>query len=272
MSEDPHKIELPEPTAWPVVAAFGLCLVFAGMVTSIFVSLVGLLVGLAGAVGWFLDVFPHPKHEYVDTSLPAHKPAPVEPSRSRVEHLHMGEQGHRLPVPEEVHPYTSGIKGGLAGALVMALMACGWGLFKYGSIWYPINLLAAAGLPELAVAGVDTLRQFSMGGLIVGVGSHLTISVLVGLLYVVLLPMLPAKFEWFWGGIVTPAIWSVLVVFSMPLLNPSLAKHVDWPWFIACQIAFGVVAGYVVFKSARIETMHSLPLAAKLGVEAQEKE
>ena len=97
-------------------------------------------------------------------------------------------------------------------------------------------------------------------------------SVLIGLLYVVLLPMLPARFEWFWGGIMTPIIWTALVAASMRLVNPLLAQHVDWPWFIVCQIAFGMVGGYVVFKSEKVETIQSLPLAAKLGVEAQHKE
>ena len=153
----------------------------------------------------------------------------------------------------------------------MAILACAWGLFKYGSIWYPINLLAAAGVPELAVASVDTLMKFSMAGLIIGTITHVGLSALVGLLYVVLLPMLPARIEWFWGGIVTPAIWSVLVLVSLPLVDPALARLVDWPWFIVCQIAFGVVGGYVVFRSAKIATQQSLPLATKLGVEAQHK-
>jgi hypothetical protein len=46
---------------------------------------------------------------------------------------------------------------------------------------------------------------------------------------------------------------------------------VDWPWFIVCQIAFGMVGGYVIFKEEKVETMQSLTLAARLGIEAQEK-
>ncbi len=270
--EDPNKIELPAPTCWPIVAAFGLSLVFAGLVTSLLVTVVGLIAGLIGAVGWFRDVFPHPKHEYVDFVPLDQRAGAVKVSSSRVAHLHAGEGGHRMAVPAAVHPFFSGIQGGLAGALAMAVLACAWGQFRYGSAWYPINLLAAAGVPELAIASVETLKEFSMAGLIVGTITHLSLSVLVGLLYVVLLPMLPARFEWFWGGIVTPAIWSVLVLFSLPLVDPALARHVDWPWFIVCQIAFGVVGGFVVFRSAKISTMQHLPLSAKLGVEAQHKE
>jgi hypothetical protein len=154
----------------------------------------------------------------------------------------------------------------------MAVMACAWGFFKYGSIWYPVNLLAAAGVPELALAGVKTLEHFSVAGLVVGTVTHVSVSVLIGLLYVVLLPMLPARFEWFWGGIMTPILWSGLVAASLRLINPVLAQHVDWPWFILCQVAFGMVGGYVVFKSEKVETIQSLSLAAKLGVEAQHKD
>ncbi len=35
------SVELPAPTAWPIVLAFGLTLVFAGLVTSASVSLLG---------------------------------------------------------------------------------------------------------------------------------------------------------------------------------------------------------------------------------------
>jgi len=272
MSEDPNKIELPAPTCWPIVAAFGLCLVFAGLVTSLIVSAVGFLTGLIGAIGWFRDVFPHPKHEYVELVPESERAAAVKRSDRRVEHLNFGEGGHRLRLPVAVHPYLSGVKGGLAGGFVMAVLACAWGFFKYQSIWYPINLLAAAGVPSLAITGVQTLVHFSALGLLVGTVTHLTMSVLIGLLYVVLLPILPARFEWFWGGIITPVIWTALVVASMRLVNPLLADHVDWPWFVVCQIAFGMVGGYVVFKSEKVETIQSLPLAAKLGVEAQHKE
>ncbi len=272
MDEDPKKIELPAPTGWPIVCAFGLVLVFAGLVTNLVVTVVGLLTGLFAAVGWFRDVFPHPKHEYVDLVPPPQRAAAVKRSQRKVEHMSFGESGHRLHLPVAVHPYLSGVKGGLAGGLVMAILACAWGFFRYNSIWYPVNLLAAAGVPGLAEAGIQTLLHFSAEGLVVGLITHVTMSVLVGLLYVVILPMLPARFEWFWGGMVTPVLWTGIVAASIRLVNPTLAQHVDWPWFIVCQVAFGMVGGYVVFKSEKVATIQSLPLAAKLGVEAQHKE
>jgi hypothetical protein len=43
---------LPQPTAWPAVLAFGSCLLAWGIVTSWVISLVGLIIFLAGAGGW----------------------------------------------------------------------------------------------------------------------------------------------------------------------------------------------------------------------------
>lgn len=264
----PNSVELPTPTAWPIVTAFGLTLVFLGLVTSLIISLVGLITGLIGAFGWCFDVFPHPRHEAVPL-LPESERASVKVSPRSVGHLQIGEKGHRVRLPVEIHPYSAGVKGGLAGAVVMAILACIYGLWKQDSIWYPINLLAAAGVPELATGDIQTLRQFSMVGLIVASIAHLSMSILVGLLYSVILPMLPAKYEWFWGGIMTPLMWTGIVFASLGAINPVLAALIDWPWFILCQVAFGLVGGYVVFKTAKIETMQNWPLAAKLGVEAQ---
>ena len=49
----------------------------------------------------------------------------------------------------EVHPYWTGLYGGMAGAVAMAVVAMLFGLIAQGSIWYPINLLAAGILPSL---------------------------------------------------------------------------------------------------------------------------
>ncbi|MCU1261836.1 MAG: hypothetical protein JWO80_4721, partial [Bryobacterales bacterium] len=56
-SEDTSgKIEMPASTAWPIVLAFGLTLVFAGLVTGVSVSVLGAVLTLTGAIGWFRDV------------------------------------------------------------------------------------------------------------------------------------------------------------------------------------------------------------------------
>src|SRR5271154_6851920 len=58
-------IEVPAPTSWPIVLAFGITLLFAGLVTSQAVSVLGAIVSISGAAGWFRDVLPHDRHESV---------------------------------------------------------------------------------------------------------------------------------------------------------------------------------------------------------------
>src|SRR5437764_14524744 len=72
-----NTIELPAPTAWPIVLAFGLTLVFAGLVTSASVSILGAIFTLAGCVGWFRDVLSLEKHE----SNPSMESVPTEVTR-----------------------------------------------------------------------------------------------------------------------------------------------------------------------------------------------
>jgi hypothetical protein len=264
---NPHKVEIPQPTGWPIISAFGLTLGFAGLVTNLAITIIGVGVCIAGLVGWFLDVFPRPKHIHVPVSEP---PGPQRSARS-IEYLKIGERGHRMRLPVEVPPLMAGVKGGIAGAIVMAALACLWGHLKYNSIWFPVNLLSAAAVSSLAEAGASSLSQFNTTGLVVAIISHGAISIMIGLLYITLLPMLPANFQWFWGGIMTPLIWSGFLFATIRFVDPTLAQHVDWPWFIGCQIAFGMVCGYIVFKEGKVETMQSLSLAARLGIEAPEK-
>lgn len=274
MQSDPHhdsanSVELPTPTAWPIITAFGLTLLFLGLVTTLFVSLAGFLLALIGAIGWFSDVFPHPKHEPFPIRPHHEWPKDASPEGRTVTHLHVGEHGHREQFPAAVHPYTAGFIGGLAGGAAMAFVACAWGLLVDHSLWYPVNLLAAAGLPELSNASLEVLKQFSPAGLVVALVTHVTTSVLVGLLYTVLLPMLPAKREWIWGGILIPLMWTGLIWASLRFVNPTLNARFEWLPFVVSQIAFGMVCGFYVYRSTKVSTQQGWTVAARLGVEAQ---
>jgi hypothetical protein len=52
------------------------------------------------------------------------------------------------------------------------------------------------------------------------------------------------------------------------VINPALNARVDWIWFIASQIAFGIAAGFVVARAQPVATMQTWSLAARAGVEA----
>ena len=64
-------VQLPAPTAWPMVLALGIALMLAGMVTHWAISLLGLIMVVPGIVGWFFQVLPHEHHVYVDVHADA---------------------------------------------------------------------------------------------------------------------------------------------------------------------------------------------------------
>ena len=260
-------VELPAPTAWPMVTAFGITLGFAGLVTSGIVSAVGVVLTIAGAIGWFRDVLPVEDVERIPLRPPGLRAKPVQPAPHAVLHLVAGQDGHRVRVPAEIHPYSSGIWGGLAGGAAMAALAVLYGVVAYGSIWYPINLLAGIAMPSLAHYDTAQLAAFNPTALGVAVIAHLFISIFVGLVYAALLPMFPHR-PALWGGLIAPLVWSGLLWASLDVINPALDARIDWRWFIASQIAFGLAAGFVITRTERIETMQSWPLAARMGVEA----
>jgi hypothetical protein len=70
------------------------------------------------------------------------------------------------------------------------------------------------------------------------------------------------------GGLIAPALWSGLLYTILGLLNPLLASHIDWLWFIASQVAFGIVAGLVVVRQTRIPTRENVSFVVRAGIEA----
>jgi hypothetical protein len=260
----PAEIEVPASTAWPIVLAFGFTLMFAGLLTSVSVSVLGAVLGVAGCVGWFREVFPREHEETVRIVV---ADLPVTTERGVVERLPIAPDLVRAWLPVETYPISAGVKGGLAGSVAMAALACLYGLLKTGSIWYPINLLAAVVYAPSEVPPVSQLNSFHAGLFFIAVVLHLATSILVGLLYGAMLPMF-ARRPMVLGGLIAPALWSGLLYSILGLLNPVLESHIDWAWFMASQVAFGVVAGIVVMRQSRVMTRENVPFALRAGIEA----
>jgi len=258
------KLELPAPTAWPFVLAFGFTLIFAGLLTSASVTVLGVALSLAGCAGWFLQVFPHEQEEVV-AIVP--EEAAVVTERRLVERLPVAPDQVRAWLPLETYPVSAGIKGGWAGSVAMAVLACTYGLLKTGSIWYPINLLAATIHAQAMRLGPQQLNGFHADSFAIAVLLHAIGSTLVGLLYGAMLPMF-ARRPIVLGGLIAPVLWSGLLYTIMGLLNPLLEQRIDWWWFTASQIAFGIVAGLVVIRQSRMPTAENLPFAMRAGIEA----
>jgi hypothetical protein len=259
-------IELPAPSFWPFVTAAGITMLVAGLVTNVAFLVVGAVVVFSGILGWWHDVIPNEQHEEVPINQ-ALRPSPIMVEERSVVRLRAGEGGHRVRIPEEVHPYSAGVWGGLAGGAAMAAMACLYGLVAQHSIWYPVNLLAGVIMPDMGSATLEQLRAYHGFAFFAALIGHAVISTLVGIVYAVMLPMFP-KYAPFWAGILVPVFWSGLVATTLDVLNPAMNARISWPWFVACQLGFGLVGGFVIARSVRIKTMQSWTLAERAFIEA----
>src|SRR5882762_972441 len=144
------EIEVPASTAWPIVLAFGFSLMFAGLLTSMSVSVLGVVLAAAGCAGWFREVFPH---EHEQTVPVVFEELRIATTRRVVERVPIAPELVRAWLPLKTYPISAGVKGGIAGSVAMAVLACAYGVLKVGSIWYPINLLAAVIYRESLLLG-----------------------------------------------------------------------------------------------------------------------
>jgi len=257
-----EAIEMPAPTAWPIILAFGLALVFAGLVTSSSVSVLGAILAVSGCIGWFRDVLPRERRE----SVPAIETiTPVSTSRPRVAAVEwMTQELLRARLPLEIYPVRAGVKGGMGGSVAMAFLAVMYGIISGRGMWYAINVLAAGFFPgRHALAQIGT---FQWDSLLIASVLHLLISLSVGLLYGATLPMLP-RHPILLGGLIAPVLWSGLVHSLVELIDPILNQQIDWVWFVLSQVGFGIVAGIVVSRQQRVPTRQHLPFALRAGFE-----
>jgi hypothetical protein len=260
---EPTEVLLPAPTAWPFALALGVALIFAGLLFNVSISILGAVLYLTAAVGWFREVLPHEDHV----------PVPVEPE---TEAEAVAREVMRLPVaatvkrawlPLKIYPVSAGVKGGLAGGVAMAVLAMLYGVVFFHSLWYPINLIAGSLYDAPAIPTTAELLQFHLGWLAFGLAMHLTMCLLVWLLYGAMLPMLPTR-PIVLGGIIGPLLWTGLLYHILGYINPLLDKEINWIWFAVSQVAFGVVAGLVVVRQNKVWTTENLPLAMRAGIEA----
>ena len=256
-----RTLELPAPTAAPLMLALGLTALCAGLATHALVSVVGAVLALTGLVAWFKQLFPHAVHERVEVTS---EDSRVETSRRGVAQVALDAGLVRANLPLEFYPISAGVRGGLAGGVAMVVLAVLYGVVSGHGVWYPINLLAAGFYPSATLA---QLSSFDVRALGIAIAIHALGSVLVGMLYGAMLPMLPSR-PMLLGGVIAPLLWMGFLHTSLSLINPVLAAHVDWVWFAASQLAYGVVAGWIVSRRERILSSQPLPWQLRAGVEA----
>jgi hypothetical protein len=268
----PDTVELPRPTAWPLVLALGVSLIMAGMVTNIGVAVLGLTLSIAGAVGWFFQVLPHEQHEAVavtasEVTLTSVRTLMQRPAR------HPESEAPRKILPIETFRITTGIRGGIAGGIAMIFPATLFSLIKYHSVWYAMNLLAGGGFVSWAGASDAFLSQFHLTGLLAGLLIHGLTSLLVGLLYGAMLPMFP-RYPIVTAGFMVPLLFTGILYSALGIVSPILDQRIDWFWFIMSQIAFGLVCGYVVNLQAKVRTpqFQALPFSIRAGLHSDQDE
>jgi hypothetical protein len=257
------SVQLPAPTAWPIVLALGVALLFTGLVTTDAVSILGAILAVGGCVGWFRDVLPHEKHESIPVTEIVMPVATRRPQVERVDWI--TKEMHRARLPLEIYPITAGVKGGLAGSVAMAALAVMYGVISGHGVWYPINLLAVGFFPERST--MSQITAFHLESLLIASILHLLVSVLVGLLYGAMLPMFPRR-PILLGGVIAPILWSIVIHSVLEAVDPVMNQRIDWTWFVISQIGFGLVAGIVVSRQTRVRTWQYMPFAVRAGIEA----
>jgi hypothetical protein len=261
--DDVEGVQLPVPTAWPMVLGLGVSLMIAGMVTHWVISVLGIVLALRAAVGWFHEVLPHEHHE----TVPIHDVKIVISTVRKSHEQVLVDPRHRKLLPVETFSIAAGVKGGIAGGIAMIFPATVFSLLKYHSLWYAVNLLAAGGFVSWAGESNEFLAQFHLLGLLAALGIHALVSLLVGLLYGAMLPMF-ARRPILTAGFVAPFLWTGLIYSTLGVISPILDARIDWLWFVISQIAFGLVCGFVVNLQLKVRTpqFRALPFAVRAGV------
>jgi len=246
-------VEMPRPTAAPLVLAAGLTLLGAGVVLGPLFVIVGALLLVAALSRWIAQLLPGQGHVHEPLAEEARWPRPIRGVSGGVEHLREGMPGYRLRLPEAVHPISAGLKGGLVGGAAMPAPAILWGLVSGHGVWYPINLLAGMVLPGVGAMSVAELEQFHASLALVALLIHVVMSAVVGLIYGVLLPTLPeVPRPIAWGGLFMPILWTGASYVAMQVVNPALTGKVSWPWFVLSQFVYGITMPAVALGAKRL--------------------
>lgn len=147
----------------------------------------------------------------------------------------------------------AGLLGGMAGGLLMPIPAVLWSVVAGHGPWYPINVLSTMALPHVDALSIAELSTFRGDWFLAAVVVHAILSIIFGLAFAVVLPRVPTiPGPLAWGGLLLPLLWTGASYSLMGIMNPLLQEYVDWPWFIASQFIFGMVAAIVVVRSEQV--------------------
>jgi hypothetical protein len=263
LNQDNGTIDLPRPTVWPMVLALGISLALTGMVTNLAVGILGAFLAVVSCVGWFLQVLPEEVHEDIAVVF---EQIPVSTERTVYRRSSASPERRKI-LPIETFRVVTGIRGGIAGGFAMTVPATLYSLFRYHSVWYAMNLLAAGGFISWAGASNAFLSEFHLRGFLAALVIHGVTSLLVGLLYGAMLQMFP-KYPILTAGFMAPLLFTGILYSAIGIVSPILNQRIDWFWFVPSQILFGLVCGFVVNLHAKVRTpqFQALPFSVRAGL------
>ena len=256
---------MPAPTAWPFAMAMGTALMFTGLLTDASVSVLGAILTICGAVGWFR----------AGAAARAPRTDSGGAARSRRASFRRArscgwksQKMQRAWLPLKIYPVSAGVKGGLAGGVAMAILAVHLRLISYHSIWYPDQPAGRKSCTlRRQLPPVEAMMHFRMDWFLFALAMHITMCLLVGLLYGAMLPLLP-RGRSCWAESLGRCCGQGLLYHIIGFVNPLLDQRINWWWFAVSQVAFGVVAGLVVARQNKVLTTENMPLAMRAGIEA----
>jgi mono/diheme cytochrome c family protein len=249
------SVELPRPTAWPIVLAFGIALVGLGAATSLAFVAVGGIVFVVGLIGWIANLMPGRGHEQEAVDLATTQ---IQARLGTVGQLKPGAVGYRFQLPQKVQPISAGVKGGILGGLLMPIPAIAWGIASGHGPFFPINLLVGMIVPGLTNMPqkdlVAWLESFHFWTFLLGFAVHAIMSVGFGLVGGVLLPTLPTipGGPMLFGGLILPLSWTAASYGLMGVANPLLDTYIDWKWYVVSQLVYGITASIVILRTEKI--------------------
>ena len=131
----PDSVEMPRPTVAPLVVSLGMLLIAGALPFGLTFLAAGVVLLAVGLGIWSGQLLPGRGHVHEHLAEPGRRARPVTAAPGTVTQLHAGMPGYRFRLPQEVHPISAGVKGGIAGGLLMPLPALAWGLFSGHGLW-----------------------------------------------------------------------------------------------------------------------------------------
>jgi hypothetical protein len=70
--------------------------------------------------------------------------------------------------------------------------------------------------------------------------------------------------------VIAPLLWSGAIHGFMGILNPLMSEFVEWRWFVASQIAYGLACGAIIMRVEMVPVPQPQPRTHPTGPASSE--